>query len=279
MVMPDMQLLTQDYPASLITQANWILSTQSRYNTIGVFNVGDVVDDMVDEQKAAAIAMYDIFDTVNMPYLIAAGNHDIYDVARDGTAAFWDSMFPVTRYTSKSWWNGGFEDASQSQNAYLTIGDYLFLTLEFGPRQDVLDWANIVAAANPTKKIVLLTHYMEYDAAARFATTGDSPNPHEYYASDTHDGQEIWDEFGKLHTNIVMAFSGHFTSAGVGSRHTATGDGANHVESMNFPHQGNNAEYIKLVSFYGSNVRIRTYSPVLNAWSTIATNEYWITLP
>ena len=53
------------------------------------------------------------------------------------------------------------------------------MSLEFGPRQGVLDWANDIMALNPNHKIVIVTHsYMYYDNTRM--GDGDSWNPHTY---------------------------------------------------------------------------------------------------
>lgn len=270
------------YPDSLLTQANWILNNKSKYHIQAVLHLGDVVFNDTDAEWNAIDAMYDLFDAADLPYLVSRGNHDSFDAVNRGEAVKFNATFPTARYTSKSWWSGGFYEIGKSQNAYLIMGDYLFLTLEFGPRQVIIDWAKTIAAANPTKKIVFVTHCLEYEEGPRFTTTGDDFNPHLYFSDDTHDGQEIWDEFGKLYSNLVLCFSGHHLGNpyGTPSRHTATGDAANPVESMfcNWQTSANNGS-LRLVLFFGNNILVRTYDPVSDTWISDANNYFWLVMP
>jgi len=139
-VVPDEQTLTQSFPDNVVAQTDWIVDNKDAHKTAAVIGLGDYVETEGDATQMARIdAMFDAFDAVNLPYLAAQGNHDDLDTLRNGVCPNHNSIFPVARYTAKSWWNGGFYDEAKSQNAYLVIGNNLYLILEYGPRQAVID--------------------------------------------------------------------------------------------------------------------------------------------
>lgn len=253
--------------------SNWIVGNQAAYKTSIVLATGDNVGDAtLDASWVVSKGGYDILDAAGIPLLIGIGNHDYNTGETRGAATKLNTYFPQSRFPSAV-----YAESGQSQNSYLVIGDYLFFMLEFGPRQAILDWVIAVITANPTKKIIFSTHGMEYDAGGRFATIGDLHDPHDYYASDTHDGQEIWDEALKAYDNVMMCIGGHYSALGGMGHHTATGDLGNQVESLVYNTQGDD-QNIRLYTFYagGNFVWVRTYNPGTDTWSTQGDRQFWI---
>jgi hypothetical protein len=279
--LPDTQLYLFNQPyVDAVT--NWIIDNQTQFNIVAVLNAGDLTNSNEDSQWINADALYDTFDSINMPYLITCGNHDGDGASIPpvrGAMVDWNVYFPQSRYTSKLWWNGGFFESGQSQNAYLIIGDFLYITIEHAPRQVAIDWAKSIIAGNPTKKVVVTTHAMEYDeTAARFSTDGDSYDANSYYASDTHDGDLIWDEL-KGCDNIILLMSGHFLNGHL-QHHVATGTLGNQVDSQFINYQQTTDDTFRIVTFYGAGKRllVRTYNPYTETWETSANGEYFVDL-
>lgn len=155
-----------------------------------------------------------VLDTAEIPYLLTVGNHD-YDAgdADNRNVTKWNAIFPQARYTGRSWWSGGFAEAGHSENAYciLNIGgtDWLFMVMEFGPRQDIIDWANTILTANSTKPTVIATHLYLAQNGDQYAV-GNSYDVSEYgIAADAHNGGAIWTELITLHDNIRLVLCGH----------------------------------------------------------------------
>src|SRR5690606_32262986 len=168
--------------------------------------------------------------------------------------------------------------------------DWIMLALEFGPRDEVVDWANDVIEANPDKLAILVTHaYMYYDDTIYdWANKGTSQswNPHSYgvagQAGGVNDGQELWDKLVSKHENFRFVFNGHVLNDGTGYRATVGENGnvahqtlAN--DQMNV--QGGPGD-MRLLAFEddGAPVNVRTSSPVLNRFDTAADQEFPLTL-
>ena len=107
------------------------------------------------------------------------------------------------------------------RNAYRTINicgiDYLFLTLDFGPNAEMLQWADSVVSAHPNHRVIVTTHGYLY----RDGTTLDSEDAfpassgpirdrkEEQAEKPSLDGDDIWEQFVSKHANVQMVLSGH----------------------------------------------------------------------
>lgn len=209
-----------DSHMSLVAEMNqWIVKNKERLNIQHVLHLGDVIGiGSIPSNMTYADTSFGILDYSNIPYQICMGNHE-YDsyLVVDRADTGWLTKFPQTRYTSKNWWNGGFYDATHTANHYNIINingmDWLFMCLEFGPRDEVLTWANEILTANSTKKCILSTHCYLYSDNTR-VTGEDHANPKSktYYPDITgtiNDGEDIWNNLVKLHDNIILVQSGH----------------------------------------------------------------------
>ena len=170
----------------------------------------------------------------------------------------------------------------------------LIFSLEFGPRQQTVNWANTIAAlpeyANHTA--VLLTHaYMDNDETRldwqrnldNDPNNDQGGNPHSYpIGYDCNDGEELWNELVRRHENFELVFSGHIGGDGTG-RMTSVGDAGNVVHQMlidtQFEENGGNG-WFRLVEFLNDKrtVRIRTYSPFLDTTKADAANQFSLTI-
>ena len=121
-VLPDTQYTVGGYPAIYTAQMNYIADNAVSLGAEIVVHNGDLVFAGGDEWATAA-AGFDTLDGINIPYLISHGNHDADNQATRDLTTF-NANFGQSRYTGKSWWNGGFYEANKSQNAYniITIG-------------------------------------------------------------------------------------------------------------------------------------------------------------
>lgn len=208
--------------SSVIIQAicNWVAANARTLNIQAYTEVGD----LVNNGSAAAFDKADegitILDGANLPYLLAAGNHDhdleTFNVGRNLTE--WNAQFPQARYTGKSWWAGGFYEAGHSENAYYQFStgghDYILMCLEPVPRQAVIDWAVGICNANADADVFLITHeYLYYDGT-RYES-GD--NYDLAVIADSHDGEEMWTELVNVCPNIRLVWSGHDHPDGTGA--------------------------------------------------------------
>ena len=109
--------------------------------------------------------------------------------------------------------------------------DFLVLGLEFGPRKDVVRWANEVVAIHPKHEAILITHAFIYfdDTRYNWKKFGAKQNwnPHAYGVAkttgdDVTDGEELWDNLISKHENFILTLNGHVLGDGLGRFASAT---------------------------------------------------------
>ena len=168
---------------------------------------------------------------------MTAGNHDYNGTFADRMGLV-NTYFPPSHFAQYPWFGGTFEPG-HVENSFSVFptgtgpgavdgggegqgaGRWLVLGLEFGPRDEVLDWADSVLKAFRTVPAIIITHAYLYRDGSRydFAGSNDSQdyNPHRYImmgqaGSSANDGQEIWTKLVERNRNVKMVFSGHDVS-------------------------------------------------------------------
>ena len=107
--------------------------------------------------------------------------------------------------------NGGFFDEESVRNTYLTFSvgeiDYLIINLDFGAKDDILEWAGSVLDSHPDHRAILATHgYLNADGTTLDST--DYADPTQYDKS-FNSGEEMWEKLVSKHENIDMIVCGH----------------------------------------------------------------------
>jgi hypothetical protein len=293
-VLPDTQIYSESYPDLFKDQTRWIVANKDRYNIKYVLHLGDIVNvPMATNQWLNAKAAISLLDGT-VPYALATGNHDhgSAGVASDRSTII-NNYFPVTNFISWPTF-GGTMQANRIENSYHLFSaggvDWLILSLEWGPRNTSVAWANQIVTNYPNRKAILVTHaYMyyddtRYDWVARGNTQSWSPYTYGT-ASDpggTNDGEDLWTKLVKIHPNFVMVFNGHVLNDGLG-RLSSTNDFGNVVHQMLVNYQmkalGGEA-FLRLVEFLpdGKTVQVRAYSPLYGTYKTDPQNQFILSL-
>ncbi|MDO8435408.1 MAG: metallophosphoesterase, partial [bacterium] len=168
-LIPDTQQYTELDPEMFYAQTKWIVGTKKEKNIVFAIGLGDIVQtDAISEWESASQA-YNILETGDIPYSVAVGNHDLGLVRgtvdrRD--ASRFNIYFGSKRFEDKSWYGGHFGEGNENNYTFFNAGDleFLVVTLEFGPRDEVLQWANDLIASYPEKRVIVATHsYLCYD--------------------------------------------------------------------------------------------------------------------
>ncbi len=224
-VLPDTQIYAHDRPdwrASsrkevFVQQTTWIKENVPKENIKFVLHMGDIVhlQRHLYHWTNANEAM-SILDGV-VPYCFTVGNHDLVMDTKEGSGIVRDSTnynktFPYTRYEKEPWFGGrmkndGFPPADNYDNSYHFFQaegmEFMIVTLEVGPTDEMLAWANQVVAAHRDKRVLVLTHsYLEGNGTR---VTQDPYIP----VNPGNVGEQIWEKFVKKHANIFFVLCGH----------------------------------------------------------------------
>jgi len=266
--MPDTQYLVQLTSREWIMdqQCQWLADNMAAYNILAVLHEGDVVETVgTAAEWTAADEAIDLLDAGSVPYLIVCGGHD-YDDKTTRDATTFNATFPQARYTGQAWWNGGFYEASHSENNWMVIThdsvDYLLVSLVEEPPAAVLTWLDALLTTHADKDAILVTHaYLDTDNTL-----------HAW-------GEGIWGVI-KTHDNVIWVGSGHVITDGVGYLESESDNGrAIHQKLSNYQVEGNGN--LVLVTFRPSanTIDVQTYSPNKQKLATGAEETFSVTYP
>ncbi len=274
-VLPDTEVYSQKRPELFEAQTRWIADNARERNIAYVLHEGDIVHDDVEAQWKVARRCFAMLDG-KVPYALVPGNHDYSGTNRSTRL---NEFFPVAEF--RKWPTfGGVREGGGMENSYhlCRIGnrDWIILALEFGPRDEVVDWANKVLAAHPNRLGILVTHAYLFRNNARYDHTAGKQRatPHAW----GNDGEELWRKLVRRHPGMMLVFSGHVATGGVGYL-ASQGEHGNTVHQLMVDFEslrGGGSGYLRLVEFLpdGKTVQVRTYSPALKRSLNDAEHEF-----
>jgi hypothetical protein len=287
-VLPDTQYYSSSFPQIFEEQVQWIAAERLLGNVAFVLHEGDIVDtDHPDQWQRASRSLHMLDNAV--PYLLAAGNHD-YTTLAPTRATMIDAYFPTAQFAARPWFKGTFE-ADRIDNSYAIFeipnggGTWLVLSLEFGPRDGVLAWADGVAKQHGTLPAIVLTHAYLYDDDTRYdhvLRPQQAWNPHAYAPGTppgtVNDGEEMWQKLVLGNSNIRFVLCGHVLNTGVGRLTSTRPDGSIvHQILANYQNEGAGGNgFLRVMQFFPAQrqVQIRTYSPYLDVFKTDPENQF-----
>ncbi len=194
----DTQVVNDLYPEKLHLLYDWILEKKDYYKIKYVMGLGDITNRDLPREWELAREQYERLNGV-IPWGVVKGNHD--------SPKRYNETFGYDAYRASC---DGFYEENLVENSYrfLTVGQnkYIIFTLEYGPRDEVLEWAGKVIDAHPECKAIITTHcYLFRDGTTLDqndvcppATTGGHNN-----------GDHMWDKFVRKHKNIWFVINGH----------------------------------------------------------------------
>ncbi len=158
---------------------------------------------------------------------------------------------------------------------------WLIICLEWGPRDDVIAWADDVLNRFPDDYAILTTHAYLFRDSSRFdwGLLGSQDredrqrgNPIGYSALNgdpegANDGQLMWNKLIRHHSNVKLVLNGHVGRSGHGKR-VSINDDRHFVQQhlINFQHwSGDGNARMRLMEFNpaGDSVRVKSFSPIL----------------
>lgn len=304
----------------------WIEENIDTLNIKMVVCVGDLVQNnekitndydgnqSTQQQWEAASGAFNRLDG-KVPYIAATGNHD-YSIDPEGNRSSRYSEFftidknhlnqkALVQNTRNEQGRPTLENAAYELKN-LNGRDYLFLTVEYGPRDTVLAWAKKMAALPQYKnhRVVLMTH--SYLDANDKLSTGEikwlywepynidnmiQKSPHVKLPK-ANNGAAIWEKLVRPSSNIEMVLCGHFAGEGYRKDKNSIGRSVHQVlfdaQSMGGgSRSGNGGDgWLRILEFLpdGKTVKVKTFSPLFgisptsqpHAWKRDARNEYTI---
>lgn len=309
-VLPDTQYYfdqTRRIPPSpevLQSSLDWVLANQKERRIQVVVHVGDIVDNDTASEWAMARATFSPLAN-KIPLILATGNHDYHENAERRETKF-NQYFSAAEMAGLQQTEGvalreTFEPGRLENAVYEYQAPdgrpWLFLSLEWGARNEVIAWADgLLAGPNfRDHTAVLVNHAYLYHDDSRFdwATKGQlqNGNPLSYTMAtdgDNNDGEMLWQKLVRRRSQFQLVLCGHVTGtkeehlfwgqrSEVGYR-LSVGDSGHRVHQMLFNAQrdGDAGDgWLRLLEFSADQrtVVVKTYSPYrdtkgLPAWRT-----------
>lgn len=272
-VLPDSQAMIAYAPDVYVGVTRWVAARAAELDLRLVLHVGDVVDRGAADldQLAAARDAHATLFAAGIPLLVVPGNHDYDDLLERtrGLTGFNEFVGTAT-LTRQPEYAGRFPGGGAENSLLLLdgpVGGVLALGLEFGPRPEVVAWADRVLAEHRDRRALVVTHgYLDPDAER--TSQRSRWHPRSYPGSvDGLDGAELWDRLLSRHPNVAMVFCGHQITGAASYRVDAGADGVPVLQSFqNWQCAPNDLlGCIRIVDWWPGRVRLRVVNTATGA--------------
>ncbi len=211
-VFGDLQTYTMGRYIDYYSQScNWVRKQYDEgINISCILQVGDVTQNNTVTQWTLFQAASDTLSSV-VPFFVCVGNHDYS----------WSSGKIFNRSNSKINKYAHFPLSDEKIIAYYREGDlanYIaqlytkenlaLIVLEFGPRKEVVDWANNYVKGHPEQRFILMTHEWLDSEGQRISNGSDSEQQIKGYSSYSTP-EDVWTQFVWPNDNIMCVVCGH----------------------------------------------------------------------
>lgn len=291
-VLPDTQNYSERFPEQYLAQTQWIVDSKKDRNIAAVLHLGDITNRNTPPQWENAQRAMNQLDG-HVPYFMAPGNHDYSEGGgcKDRTTHM-STYFPLDKFKETKNFAAVYDkEPDRMENSCHLFSaegrDFVVIALEFGPRADVVRWANEMAAKYKDRAAILITHAYIYSDETRYdwATYGTKQtwNPHSYPVAkatndDVMDGEELWKNLVSKHENFILTLNGHVLHDGLGRVVTRTPGGRDVPQVLvNFQMKPKGGDgWLRLLEFKadGKTVQTYDYSPTLNKRNESSQNQF-----
>lgn len=269
---------------------DWIIANKDTKKIKHVFGLGDITEthqwSIVDlEEWALAKEAISKMDGV-IPYSLVRGNHDM--------SKYFNQTFNYPAYTNQ--FEGFFIEGDLcSSYKTMTIGstNYLFITLNFGPSDEELEWASEIIKTHNDHKVIISTHGYSGITDPVNSTICKPLVEEMAYFNDIdynltrnyNNGEQIWEKLISKHGNIMLVLSGHAAAENVAKREVYGLHGNKVIELLIDPQWldiDRNVGPVGMVCMLyfnedGSKMNVEWYSTVKNKYYR-STNQYTVDL-
>ncbi|QDU76813.1 Calcineurin-like phosphoesterase [Bremerella volcania] len=288
-LLPDTQVYSLRYPGLFSTQTAWLRAHAKQRNIQYVLHLGDITNNNTRKEWERASESMRLLDD-QVPYALVGGNHD-YGPSGDASTrkTFLNEYFSFEKMAEMPGFGGAFEDKKLDNTFHLfeVAGQkWIIIALEWGPRDEVIAWANDVMKRHADRRGILVTHAYMYSDSRRYDHTDPSHpnhwNPHNYRTPrPVNDGQQLWDKLVRKH-NFVFTFNGHVLNDGTGYRADRNDQGQLvHQILANYQMRELGGEgYMRLLEFDpdGNTVHMMAYSPLHDSYMLAGDHTFTIKL-
>ena len=294
----------------------WISENIEKLNTKLVICTGDLVDknEMINPDgiggnqpsKSQWESVSRAFGRLDgkVAYMLAAGNHDYGYSNISSRNSNYPKYFPIdknflTQKGIREVTLNGDNIPSMENAAYEFLSPqgrkFLLLTMEFAPRDTVVNWAKNVVAQQKYKNhtAIILTH-------SYLNAKNEQIEKENYNIAEGNYGAAIWRKLVQPSSNIQLVFSGHIGAPDNAREHvgfrTDKNAAGKKVSQMVFNAQamgggwnGNGGDgWLRILEFLpdGKTVKVKTFSPLFAispttqqfAWRTEAYDQFEFTI-
>lgn len=264
----------------------WIADNVSSKKIAHVFALGDMthmsyendVSISYDQTYGSGLGEWNIVKNATdqlkgkVPFSVVRGNHDDFQIDDIyGSDSDYTSQFGGF-YRERS---GIYKDSITNSWRIFDIHDdkYLFITIDFNTKPEVLKWAGDIIEQHPDRKVIITTHgYLFEDGALHKAEIDSSSYKGGLSAitDKTVDGEKIWQDLASKYENVMMVCSGHVSASNI-VYNFKEGDHGNQVLQVLIDPQTLDLQYaytglVLLMHFSedGTKIELEYYSPLLN---------------
>ena len=251
---PDTQKYSNHNPEIFTSQMNWIAKNSKKNNILMNAFVGDIVDSNSEQQWQNSLESISFLDKKDIPYVMAAGNHDY----ASGDPFLTD--YGPQRFVDKKYYKGS-SPSGYGSYAFVEAGsyEYLFLIVDMKNLQKDLEWSKAVLNQHSDKPTILVSHDIIYPEVEKNQTV----------AVESSNGQLIWNELVNDHNQVFMTVNGHYFGITHQVKQNAAGNDVIQV-LVNYQdvYRGGNG-WLRLVEFDEKKNKLffRTYSPFVDEMS------------
>lgn len=244
----DTQVYAESYPDTFMAMTSWVEEQQEIHGIQALMHTGDVVNNRKSAKQWANAV--EAMGRLHLPYLIAAGNHDVWTPQTD--YLYFSRYFGTANDPDTVTWQEG-----KGQYRLLSAGgmDILLLTLGYGTGTEGIAWADAVLSRYPAHYAVLGFHSYMHESGEL-----------------TGIGKTLYQELVEPHANVKLVLCGHHH--GVGRRNSPLDDDKDGIPDRTVvqllaDYQGEEnggGGFLRLLTFdpAAGVVRVETYSPLLD---------------
>jgi hypothetical protein len=164
-------ILFAKYPEVFLRQTEWIAANREKHNIRFVAHEGDLVNNpTITEQWERAQKAMKVLVDASVPFSVVLGNHDSgtqHEGRTNSRVTLLNNYFQESDYRNSE--AHALFEPGKMENSWHEFsspaGKYLVLALEFGPRDEVLAWANDVLTQKSDHKVFIITHAFLYMAS------------------------------------------------------------------------------------------------------------------